>query len=94
MTLTVQNQLTLLHDLLDEQLTDSSASIAEYQQIKRLVESMIQKGAITDEELLQLLPDIYNYGREGENAQSLSEHIEINKENIYNWKHIIEQNHL
>lgn len=94
MTLTVHNQLTLLHDLLDEQMADNSGSIAEYQQIKRLVQSMMAKNAISDEQLLQLLPEIYNYGRQGEIAQSLPEHIESNKENIENWKSVIQQNSL
>lgn len=91
MTLTVQNQLTLLHDILDEQIADSSGSIAECQQIKRLVQAMIAKKTINDEQLLQLLPEIYNYGRQGEIAQSLSEHIDSNRENIANWKTVIQQ---
>lgn len=94
MTLTVNNQLTLLHDILDEQIADSSGSIAEYQQIKRLVQAMISKNNITDEQLLQLLPEIYNYGLQGEIAQSLPEHITTNKDNIENWKSAIQQTSL
>lgn len=89
MTLTIQNQLTLLHDLLDEQITDKSGSIAEYQQIKRLVQTMISKNYITDGQLLNLLPEIYNYGLRGEIAQCLTEHIVSNEENIEIWKNAI-----
>lgn len=86
MTLTVHNQLTLLHDLLDEQIADKTGSIAEYRQIKRLVQTMIAKNHVTNEQLLNLLPEIYNYGRMGEIAQCLTDHITSNEENIEIWK--------
>lgn len=91
MTLSVNDQLRLLHDLLDEQMIDNTGSIAEYQQIKRLIKEMIAKDKISDEQLLKLLPEIYNYGRLGEIAQSSSEHIMTNTDNIENWKNVIEQ---
>ncbi|PAV30110.1 hypothetical protein CIL05_06500 [Virgibacillus profundi] len=94
MSLTVNNQLTLLHDLLDEQNLDSIGNISEYQQIKRLVSSMLANNRITDEQLLQLLPEIYNYGRQGENAQNVPEHITTNKQNIENWISAIQQTNL
>lgn len=94
MTLSVNDQLRLLHDLLDEQMIDSSGTIAEYQQIKRLIQEMMAKNKITDEQLLQLLPEIYNYGRQGEIAQSSPEHITSNIENIENWKNAIQQTNL
>lgn len=94
MTLTVNNQLTLLHDLLDEQNIDCNGSIAEYQQIRRIVKSIIRKNNITDEQLLQLLPEIYNYGRQGEKARNMPEHITANKENINNWISTIQSTNL
>lgn len=91
MTLTVADQLNLLHDLLDEQILESSGSVSEYQQIKRLVKTLIATNNISDEQMLQLLPEIYHYGLKGEVAQSLSEHITTNKENIETWKNAIQQ---
>lgn len=91
MTLSVNDQLRLLHDLLDEQMLDNTGSIAEYQQIKRLIQEMIAKDKINDDQLSKLLPEIYNYGRQGEIAQSSSEHISTNTDNIENWKNVIEQ---
>jgi hypothetical protein len=85
MTLTVHDQLMLLHDILGEHTEDGSGQIAEYQQIKRLVQAMMAKSSITDEQLLQLLPEIYNYGRQGEIAQNSPEHITTNRDNIDNW---------
>lgn len=94
MTLSVNNQLTLLYDLLDEQMIEHAGSIAEYQQIKRLIQAMIAENKVQDEQLLQLLPEIYNYGRQGEIAQSLPEHILTNQENLQHWKSAIEQTNL
>ena len=90
MTLTVQNQLTLLHDLLDEQMSHKNGSVAEYQQIKRLVQSLTANKQVSNGQLLQLLPEIYNYGLQGEIAQSLPEHITTNKANIETWKNVIQ----
>lgn len=94
MTLTVHNQLTLLHDLLDEQINHKNGSIEEYQQIKRLVRSLVSNEQLDDEQLLQLLPEIYNYGIRGEIAQSLPDHIMDNKDNIETWKDVIQNTHL
>ncbi|WP_047981546.1 YtzH-like family protein [Ornithinibacillus contaminans] len=91
MSLTVQNQLALLLDLLDEQQSECCAQVSEYQQIKRLVKSMMANNTITDEQLLQLLPEIYNYGRQGETIQNHEEHILTNKANLDNWISAIEQ---
>ena len=94
MSLTVNHQLELLMDLLDEQQSECCAQVSEYQQIKRLVKSMMANNTITDEQLLPLLPEIYNYGRQGENAQNHEEHITTNIDNITNWISAIEKNNL
>jgi hypothetical protein len=92
MTLNINNQLTLLLDILDEQNIDSSASVSEYQQIKRLVKSMLASNSITDEQLLNLLPEIYNYSQKGESAKSQPDHITLNRNNLDNWISTIQQN--
>lgn len=94
MTLTINNQLRLLHDILSEQTEDCCGEISEYQQIKRLVQAMMANNSISDEQLLQLLPEIYNYGRQGEIAQNDAEHITTNKDNIETWVSAIQQTNL
>lgn len=91
MTLTVNNQLKLLQDILSEQNEDCCGEISEYQQIKRLVQAMMANDTISDEQLLQLLPEIYNYGRQGEIAHNDAEHITANKEKIETWVNAIQQ---
>ncbi|RKQ29681.1 YtzH-like family protein [Oceanobacillus halophilus] len=92
MTLKTNNLLTLLHDILDEQCVGCCGQVSEYQQIKRLVKNMTANNQITDEQLLQLLPEIYNYGRQGENAQNVEEHITANKNNLETWMSAIDAN--
>lgn len=84
MYLTVHNQLTLLHDLLDEQVTFKTVSMSEYKQIKRLVQTMIANEEF-DSELLTVLPQIYYYGIKGEIAHSFTDHIAENEHNIQKW---------
>jgi len=88
MYLTVHNQLTLLHDLLDEQTIYRTVSLNEYKQIRRLVKSICMNNHI-DERLLSVLPEIYNYGIKGELSQSPLEHAITNKKNIEKWLNTI-----
>ncbi len=88
MYLTVQNQLTLLHDLLDEQVTYKTVSMNEYKQIKKLVQTIISNEEM-DRDLITMLPEIYYYGIKGEVAHSYSDHIEENITNIEKWLEVI-----
>jgi len=90
MYLTVQNQLTLLHDLLDEQVIYKTVSLNEYQQIKKLVQTMIANPNM-DSDLLNILPEIYYYGMKGENAYSLQDHIIDHESRIEQWLETILQ---
>lgn len=84
MYLTVHNQLTLLHDLLDEQIVYQTVSTNEYRQIKRLIQSMIVNDQI-DNNLSAILPEIYYFSIRGETAHSYKDHINENLTNIRSW---------
>lgn len=92
--LTVNDQLMVLHDILTEQAEECSGDIAEYKQIKRIIQTLTAKDSITDEQLLALLPEIYNYGIQGEQAQNSEEHVTTNKGNIETWTTYIDQSNL
>lgn len=92
--LTVNDQLTLLHDILTEQSEECSADVNEYKQIKRIIQTLMAKDSVTDEQLQTLLPEIYNYGIQGEQAQNLEEHITTNKSNIETWTSYIDHSNL
>lgn len=90
MYLTVNNQLTLLHDLLDEHMTYKSVSTDEYRKIKKLVQTMIANKEM-DSKLLTILPEIYYYGIKGEVAHSFDEHITENENKIQQWLETLQQ---
>lgn len=86
MTLTLHNQLKLLHDLLDEQLMYKSSDINEFTQIKRLVQAIMSHETIRNSEIIHYLPEIYTYGIEGENIECDYEHINSYEDSIKEWK--------
>src|SRR5690625_6835348 len=88
MYLSIQNQLMLLHDLLDEQIKYKKVNINEYKQIKKLVQAIITNRHV-NAELLTVLPEIYYYGMKGENAQSSLNHIIENEHKIRKWLNLI-----
>lgn len=90
MYLSEQNQLTLLHDLLDDQITYKTVSIDEYKQIKKLVQALMTNESAKGE-LLNVLPEIYYYGIKGEHAQSLYCHIYEHEHKIKQWLMLINQ---
>lgn len=93
MYISVHNQLTLLHDLLDEHITYKNVTTNEYKQIKKLVQSMSTNRTI-EKELLHILPEIYYYGLKGENASSYAAHILENEKKIKHWLIMINQTKL
>jgi|SRR5690625_2262232 len=90
MCLSLHNQLTLLHDLLDEQLTLKSVSIDEYYQIKKLIQAMMKNKTI-EHELQAILPEIYNYGIKGELVSSFDDHVKAYEHKIPEWLQLIQQ---
>ncbi|WP_077621261.1 YtzH-like family protein [Sediminibacillus massiliensis] len=90
----VQNQLSVLYDILSEHSEECCGSVAECQQVQRIVKSMIASNSIQDPELKQLLPEIYDYSRQGELVQNLDDHINTNRENLQNWVNSIQVTNL
>lgn len=90
MYLHVQNQLTLLHDLLEEQSIYKSGTESEYRQIRKLIQTMMANKE-TDEALLAVLPKIYYYVIKGEVAHAPDDHIQENEANIQTWLHTIQE---
>lgn len=93
MYLSIHNQLTLLHDLLHEQLTYGPDVSYDYKRMKKLIQTIIAHRQL-DPDLLNILPEIYYFCLKGEHAQSFSLHIQDNKHNIQRWLHLINRSKL
>lgn len=93
MYLNIHNQLTLLHDLLHEQLIYSTDNSQDYKQMKKLIQTMITHRQV-NQELLAVLPEIYYYCLKGEHAHSYSTHIHDHKQKIQYWLQLINRSKL
>lgn len=90
MCLTQHNQLTLLKNLLHEQITYQTVSIEEYTQIKKVIQKLMTNNIINSE-LKQILPEIYHFGIKGELVSSIKEHINNHEPQLTHWIDIIER---
>jgi hypothetical protein len=95
MTLSVQHQLKLLRDILDEHQSQGTGSVSEHQQLMRCVQSILSKdNTFIDETFAWQLQEIYNYGQKGKNTGNQSEHITGHQDAISAWVHAISNNAL
>src|SRR5699024_9947191 len=94
MTLSVNHQLMLLHDILDEHHLDHSASVAEHQHITRIVQTILANNRIADEQLLELLQEIYNHRQKRQSTQNQPDHITYHQNNLESWMSAIRQTNL
>ncbi|WP_036823552.1 YtzH-like family protein [Pontibacillus yanchengensis] len=83
--LTAKDQVHVLYDLLSEQSEDCCGTQAECQQIQRLVRSLLSKKNINDEDVLRILPEIYEYSLQAETSQDLNEYIMTNQPQLSQW---------
>lgn len=88
MCLTYTNQLQLLHDLLDEHLTYQSAYMYEYEQLKKLIQSIMNHEMI-DEPLQTILPEIYAYSFHGVHTHVDKQYIQVHEHRMKQWLTII-----
>ncbi|WP_062354889.1 YtzH-like family protein [Bacillus kwashiorkori] len=78
------HQLTLLKDILQNQQTDCCGAVSEYQQIERLVKSLMVNENI-DQNVKAVLQEIYNYGQGGQYTNNIDNHIVENQNNLSQW---------
>lgn len=88
MCLTLRNQLTLLHDLLYEQITYKTVHLYEYKKIKNIIQQLMKQQTLS-RELQQILPEIYYFGIQGELTSSTVDHVKINEKKLLAWLQII-----
>lgn len=84
MPLNYQDQINLLQDILSNHGEDCCGSVAECEQVERLVKSLMVNQNMTSE-AKPVLQEIYNYSQHGKYTSDLDEHILANQENLSNW---------
>ncbi|EOR23837.1 YtzH-like family protein [Cytobacillus oceanisediminis] len=79
-----EHQLTLLADILSNQQTDCCGSVAECEQIERLITSLRTNDQI-DQNILPILEEIHRYSEQGVNASDLDNHIHSYQDQLSQW---------
>jgi hypothetical protein len=78
------DQVNLLKDILSNQQTDCCGSVAEYQQLERLIKSLMVNTNV-DGNIKSILQDVYQYSQNGVNASDLEQHIQTNRGQLTQW---------
>ncbi|CAM3914818.1 YtzH-like family protein [Lederbergia lenta] len=84
MSLTHNNQVQLLEDILNNHLEDCCGTVSECQQLERLVQSLMENQAVP-EQMKPLLEKVYSYCQEGSQAANLDNHIHSHQEDLSQW---------
>lgn len=84
MPLSHEHQISLLKDILTNQQTDCCGSVAEYEQVERLIKSLMVNMNI-NEDIKTVLTEIYDYSQTGISSNNLEAHITTNQNNLSQW---------
>lgn len=90
MPLSQQDQLHLLKDILNNHQMDCCGSIAECEQLERLVKSLMVQTDV-DNNMKSILKEIYQYSQNGINSAHLDNHIESSQQELSQWVDEIDQ---
>lgn len=84
MSLSHQDQVRLLQDILVNHLEDCCGSVSECEQLGRLVKSLLVNNSVSSD-MQPLLEEIYTYCQSGKNSPNLESHINAHQEELSQW---------
>lgn len=84
MHLNHEHQLMLLNDILSEQHSECCGTESEYEQMERLIQSLLNNEAV-NENLKPTLQNMYEYCQKGKNCFDYQMHIQSHKQDMSNW---------
>jgi YtzH-like protein len=84
MPLNNQDQASVLRDILSNHQEDCCGSVAECEQVERLVKSLMANTGI-NQNVKGILQEIYEYGQHGVQSPDLDSHIESNQGRLSSW---------
>ncbi len=90
MPLNHEYQMQLLRDILSNHQVDCCGSVAECEQLERLVKSLMVNTNI-NENIKPVLEEIYRYGQLGTYTQNLDEHITAHQQDLSSWVSSVNQ---
>ncbi|WP_026693617.1 YtzH-like family protein [Peribacillus kribbensis] len=84
MPLSCEHQMSLLTDILNDHQTDCCGSVAECEQLERLIKSLMVNANI-DTGVKTILEEVYRYSQNGRNSTDLDGHILSHQSQISQW---------
>mgnify|MGYP001950785340 CR=1 FL=1 len=84
MPIDYNDQIHLLKDILQNQQEDCCGSVAECEQLERLVKSLMANANL-DQQARAVLQEVYEYSQKGKYSSDLDLHIESNRQELSNW---------
>lgn len=90
MSLNYNHQIGILKDILTNHQDDCCGTVAECEQMERLIKSLMVNSNI-DQNVKSVLSDIYSYSQQGKYTQHLDIHINQNQDHLSQWISEIDQ---
>jgi hypothetical protein len=84
MPLKYENQVELLKDILSEHQSDCCGTVAECEQLERVVKSLMVHADV-HQDLKGVLQSIYSYSQDGKNSPELNSYITSQQNALYQW---------
>ncbi|WP_102345239.1 YtzH-like family protein [Bacillus sp. Marseille-P3661] len=84
MPLSEQDQLSIIQDILKNHQYDCCSTVAEYQQMQRLIQSLMGHDGLSAE-LKNTLMDVYSYSQHGQNSSNMNDHINEHQGDLTSW---------
>lgn len=84
MPIQYRDQVSLIKDILSEHQSECCGSVAECEQLERVIKSLITNSN-TKQQVKSVFEDIYTYSQAGKNSTSLDQHIESHQEQLSQW---------
>jgi len=90
MSLTYNHQIGILKDILTNHQIDCCGTVAECEQLERLIKSLMVNSNI-DDHAKDVLEEIYTYSQQGKYTQHLENHINEHQQQLSQWIDGIDQ---
>lgn len=84
MPIQYRDQVSLLKDILSEHQSECCGTVAECEQLERVIKSLMVNSN-TNQNVKGVLKDIYSYSQSGKNSTSLDSHIESHQNQLSQW---------
>ncbi|MDY7430257.1 YtzH-like family protein [Bacillus sp. V26] len=84
MGLNYENQVDLLKDILTDHQLDCCGTVAEYEQLERVIKSLMANTEL-DSHFKNVLEDVYRYSQSGISSKSIDSHIQEHQSSLSQW---------